>query len=546
MSAKIITLLFLVLVTSVSSIAQNSRFARNTTRFEYNLSLELGSGMFTHFGDLPRYSDYQYPQIRREGYHLSLDKRINSMFSASLQLNYGHISQNGNVRPDIHNFLATTYGGTILGYYHFDNTDQKYLNNRFAPFVGAGVSLKYFELTADIYDVNGSKYYYWSDGYLKDQPDAYENYFTANNINRDYNYETNLKDSIIGLSNMLISIPVEVGVRIKIIPELYADLSIQYHFGFNDMLDGHVGNGLGDQFTYSSVGLSYVFGTQREEKEEYEELYGDLDMASIDDFDYDGDGVMFREDKCPGTPKGHRVDQWGCSIEVPEEPVPDTVGIEDIVIEIISQSPIDSVRYVIIDKATGDTVYVGYTDKDGSVSYKFSEPELGDKIEYEVILDKTGYFTKKFDIDETHDGRDNYKFNWDGPIEMHKIEKGVDVGKVYDLSTIYYARDKYDIRPGAKIELDKIAAALRDNPEITIELGSHTSSRGSDSHNQKLSEQRAKAAAEYLFSQGISKDRLTFKGYGESKIINKCVNDVLCTDEEHAVNRRTEFKVVTH
>lgn len=537
---------FVSLFVSVDLEAQNSRFERNTDRFEYNYGFEIGSGIYTHFGDLPRYTDYQYPEIRREGYHLGIDKRINPSWSTALQLNYGDIAQNGDVAANIHNFKATIYGATLLGYYHLDNTAQRFLNNRFAPFIGSGVSFRLMQLNADVYDANGNKYHYWADGTIKDLPESYENYLTASDIHRDYKYETNLADSLNNFSPVLISIPIEAGVRLKIIPELYADLSIQYHFGFNDLLDGHVGNSLGDQFTYSAVGLTYVFGTQRKEKKEYEELYGDLDLDAIDDEDYDGDGVVFRLDKCPGTPKGHRVDQWGCSIEPPVVHVPDSVTVEDVVIEIVSRNPLDSVRYVIVDKITGDTVFVGYTDKEGNITYKFPDPEIGDRINYEVTLDKQGYFTKTFEIDERHDGREKYSFNWDGAIEFHKIEQGVDVGKVYDLNTIYYERNKSEIRPSAKLELNKIVEALRANPEISIELGSHTSSRGTDAYNQKLSEDRARIAAEYIISQGISADRITFMGYGETKLLNHCSNGKVCSEEEHAINRRTEFNVVDH
>ena len=74
-------------------------------------------------------------------------------------------------------------------------------------------------------------------------------------------------------------------------------------------------------------------------------------------------------------------------------------------------------------------------------------------------------------------------------------------------------------------------------------MGSHTDVRGTDEYNQVLSENRAKSAVEYLIEQGIEKNRLTFKGYGEKVLVNKCKNNVSCTEEEHQENRRTEFKV---
>ncbi|MNR02849.1 Outer membrane porin F precursor [compost metagenome] len=85
---------------------------------------------------------------------------------------------------------------------------------------------------------------------------------------------------------------------------------------------------------------------------------------------------------------------------------------------------------------------------------------------------------------------------------------------------------------------------MTDNPTIWIELGSHTDSRGKDNYNLDLSQKRAESAVQYIISRGINKNRLTAKGYGETQLLNKCANGVNCTEEEHQLNRRTEFKIV--
>lgn len=111
------------------------------------------------------------------------------------------------------------------------------------------------------------------------------------------------------------------------------------------------------------------------------------------------------------------------------------------------------------------------------------------------------------------------------------------------VENIYYDYDKWFIRPDAALELDKLVRTLNDNPAINIEMGSHADSRGSDQYNLVLTDKRAKAAMDYLISKGIDKERLSWKGYGESRLVNKCSNDVFCSEEEHQKNRRTEFKV---
>lgn len=117
------------------------------------------------------------------------------------------------------------------------------------------------------------------------------------------------------------------------------------------------------------------------------------------------------------------------------------------------------------------------------------------------------------------------------------------IDKPIVLENIYYDYNKWNIRKDAAMELDKLVKLLKDNPKIEIELGSHTDARGSDNYNQILSDRRAASAVYYLFKSGIDPKRLTWKGYGESVLVNECGNDVKCTEEAHQENRRTEFKV---
>ncbi|MBX0334933.1 OmpA family protein [Pontibacter sp. HSC-14F20] len=111
------------------------------------------------------------------------------------------------------------------------------------------------------------------------------------------------------------------------------------------------------------------------------------------------------------------------------------------------------------------------------------------------------------------------------------------------LENIYYDLDKWDIRSDAAKELDKLAEVLVANPTIKIELSSHTDSRESLKYNQVLSERRAQAAVDYLITKGIAKDRLTAKGYGKTRLVNKCTDGVSCPEEMHQQNRRTEFRI---
>jgi len=126
-------------------------------------------------------------------------------------------------------------------------------------------------------------------------------------------------------------------------------------------------------------------------------------------------------------------------------------------------------------------------------------------------------------------------------IELERAQ----LNKTFAIENIYYDYDKYVIRDDAAAELQKLFEVLNDNPAIIIEMGSHTDSRGKDPYNLQLSDKRAKAAVEYLVEYGnVDPKRLTWKGYGESALVNDCGNGTPCDEQEHQLNRRTELKIV--
>ena len=123
------------------------------------------------------------------------------------------------------------------------------------------------------------------------------------------------------------------------------------------------------------------------------------------------------------------------------------------------------------------------------------------------------------------------------------VEKVV-VGQKFVMENIFYDFDKWDILPESEVELHKLIKIMNDNPGWKVELGSHTDARGSDSYNEILSQKRSDSAVGYIVKNGISKDRIIAKGYGETQLVNHCKNGVECTDDEHRKNRRTEFKIL--
>jgi len=118
-------------------------------------------------------------------------------------------------------------------------------------------------------------------------------------------------------------------------------------------------------------------------------------------------------------------------------------------------------------------------------------------------------------------------------------------GSVIELRNIFYDFDKDYIRGDAKSDLEELVALLNKYPSMRVSIGSHTDARASDSYNIDLSQRRAQSAVDYLLSRGIRSDRLEAKGYGETRVRNKCKNDIWCSEYDHQRNRRTEFTIIT-
>ncbi|NBU47138.1 MAG: OmpA family protein, partial [Flavobacteriales bacterium] len=111
------------------------------------------------------------------------------------------------------------------------------------------------------------------------------------------------------------------------------------------------------------------------------------------------------------------------------------------------------------------------------------------------------------------------------------------------LENIYYDFDLWNIRPEGKKELDKLVKYMNSHPDLIIELSSHTDCRGTDQYNDWLSDKRSNSCVNYIKSKGILPEKIIAKGFGEKQLVNNCIDESLCSEEEHQKNRRTELKI---
>jgi outer membrane protein OmpA-like peptidoglycan-associated protein len=193
--------------------------------------------------------------------------------------------------------------------------------------------------------------------------------------------------------------------------------------------------------------------------------------------------------------------------------------------------------------AKGDVMQDYVTGTDGKFLFRVYENE-----DYNLVGEVDGYLVKRqpwsmkgksVPLETLKDLVTNITL--DTIVVLDKIE----INKIFVLENIYFDFDKYNIRPDAALELDKLVQLLFDNPEIKIEMSSHTDSVGTRDYNIELSQNRAQSTVNYLISKGVAPDRLVARGYGEERPVARNTNpDGTDNPEGRQKNRRTEFKIL--
>ncbi len=226
-----------------------------------------------------------------------------------------------------------------------------------------------------------------------------------------------------------------------------------------------------------------------------------------------------------------------------------TVYIKELVIDLEAivndeKGPLKGATIELFDLTLG-----AYPDsKTGFDNNKFRFQLEADR-EYKAFVTKDGFYP------------DSIMFNTNGIIDDYTISKTVQlkprpeddksdveiitINEPIRLNNIYYDFDKANILPDAEKDLEVLLDLLLEYDDMTIELSSHTDSQGKAPYNQRLSQRRANSAKKWLVEEGIESKRIKAVGYGESVILNHCTDGKRCSDEEHRLNRRTEFKILT-
>jgi peptidoglycan-associated lipoprotein len=266
---------------------------------------------------------------------------------------------------------------------------------------------------------------------------------------------------------------------------------------------------------------------------------------------YDDLFLRFNDDGKSGFLVSNRPDKSKLRMKGSETCCDDIymVGIKELVVSLFAEVTDDKGKLNEATLELYDQTLGGYPDtKTNPTSNEFSFPLEVDR-RYKAVISKDGYYP------------DTVSFNTNGIVDDYTVRKAVKLkprpvtdlkdktqivklNEAIRLNNIYYDLDKWNILPDAEEDLDYLTDLMNKYPQMIIELSSHTDAQGADAYNEKLSQRRSESARTWLINQGINGERIKAVGYGESIILNRCRNGVKCSDDEHRLNRRTEFKII--
>lgn len=184
---------------------------------------------------------------------------------------------------------------------------------------------------------------------------------------------------------------------------------------------------------------------------------------------------------------------------------------------------------------TGATATALATDKMAGVQESF------------ISIDGQPYITMKNGIAFNNEGTFSvivYSVDNVGNAEEPKEFKiSTITGDAVQMQNIYFDLNSAKLKKESVSEIDKLVTLLKKYPKIRMELSAHTDSRGESKYNLELSNARAQAVVDYIIGKGIHKSRLLAKGYGDTQPLNECKKGTSCSEDQHKLNRRVEFRI---
>lgn len=376
---------------------------------QFGINAGVNALKFT--GDVGKNKNANYFGDARLGYNLGVDYRIGKIFGVGLNGIYGKLQGTDNNQASHRNFKTNVMGGELNVTAFFDRLKDS--TGSLSPFISIGFGFLKFDPYGDLMDQNGVKYNYWSDGSIRDLDELSTNDPYAITMKRDYDYETQLTDSLVNYNRSTMYLPVNIGAKFQVDYRISVKVALNYNLAFTDYLDNYK-NGGNDSWMGANVSINYAFVKKPKS------AFDNIDFKAIDSKDYDSDGIVDIKDNCLGTPKTAKVGTEGCALDSDFDGIPDHLDAEP-----------NSKTGVIVD-GTGTTLneeeYAKtqlewyHPETENTTAAEISEQDLQKQVETKgrELAQKTG---KTSAIPEELKSAD---INNDGLISADEIRKTID------------------------------------------------------------------------------------------------------------------------
>ena len=296
-------------------------------------TIGAGYGTMIFCGDVGKLSIAE-PIYNRHGLYLELQKKSKGRMDISLFFLSGKLYGNVSSETRNLNFLSSvTIEGLNLRYHLIKDKEKTVI-----PYISAGIEVLSFATKSDLYDANGNKYHFWSDGTIRNLDENDPMASSAIPLKRDYVYETDLRsanlDNRSSYPTNSLAFPVGAGLKFRLSDKFHIRTSCIYHLTGTNLIDGIDETGVGeraggsknDKFLYTSASLHFDLSGKQYRKPNSKIPIGDVanvDFTSLEKSDTDKDGVNDMEDECPGTAPGIQVNSKGCPMDSDNDGIPD-------------------------------------------------------------------------------------------------------------------------------------------------------------------------------------------------------------------------------
>lgn len=300
--------------------------------------IEIGIGRMAFYGDVGNNFRTYNPLVGNIGAHFKLGAPLYYFLDFDAYALYGRLSMSETTGNRYLNFSSEM---RVMGAglsYNFRNFLKP--NSAIAPYISVGVAGFEFLSKTDLFNGDGNRYHYWNDGTIRNIAETAPNAHEAIEIQRDYTYESDIRklneDELGVYPERSWAIPVGVGATLNLTDHLQLRLGAEMFFTFTNHIDGvteessgnRQGSSQNDWFLYTNAGISYNFEMQKSEKRKHDPVFADPEMLAQAYDDEDADGVSDFFDRCPNTPAGVQIDEYGCPVDTDGDGVPDYLDDE--------------------------------------------------------------------------------------------------------------------------------------------------------------------------------------------------------------------------